>query len=163
VESFDELVVQYRPMINKIMRSLHIYKNQNEFYQTGLIALWEASQSFDKRKGSFSNYAYTFMKGKMLSEMTQHNHYKENNILPKEEEFWEEVEGQETPHFLEKETIQTYCDGLTEKEAKWVIQSSLYQRSIKEIAESEKVTLSAVKQWKSGAIRKLKEKLTNHQ
>ncbi|MFP7299057.1 sigma-70 family RNA polymerase sigma factor [Neobacillus niacini] len=163
MESFDDLVVQYRPMIHKIMRSLHIYKNQHEFYQTGLIALWEASQSFDERKGSFSNYAYTFIKGKMLSEMTQHNHYQENNILPKEEEFWVGVEGHESPKLLEKEIIQTYCDCLTEKEAKWVIQSSLNQLSIKEIAENEKVTLSAVKQWKAGAIRKLREKLTNHQ
>jgi RNA polymerase sigma factor (sigma-70 family) len=162
VESFDALVVQYQPMIQKIIRSLHIYKNQREFYQTGLIALWEAARSFDVRKGSFSNYAYTSIKGKMLSEMTQINHYKEKNTLPKEEEFWEDVEGQESPIFLEKETIQTYCDGLTEKEAQWVMESFINQLSIREIAEREKVTVSAVKQWKSGAIRKLKEKVANH-
>jgi RNA polymerase sigma factor (sigma-70 family) len=162
VESFDELVLQYQPMIRKIIKSLHIYKYQHEFYQTGLIALWEAAQSFDERKGKFSNYAYTSIKGKMLSEMTQNNHYKEKNILPKEEEFWEGVEGQESPLFLEKETIHTYCEGLTEKEAQWVMKSFISQLTIKEIAESEKVTVSAVKQWKLGAIRKLKEKIANH-
>ncbi|WHZ02838.1 sigma-70 family RNA polymerase sigma factor [Neobacillus sp. YX16] len=162
MESFDELVVQYQPMIQKIIRSLHIYKNKHEFYQTGLIALWEAARSFDERKGSFSNYAYTSIKGKMLSEMTQINHYKEKNILPKEEEFWEDVEGQESPLFLEKETIQTYCEGLTKKEAQWVIETFINQLSIKEIAKSEKVTVSAVKQWKLGAIKKLKGIAANH-
>jgi RNA polymerase sigma factor (sigma-70 family) len=163
VESFDELVVHYQPMITKIIKSLHIYKNHQEFYQTGLIALWEAAQSFDERKGSFSNYAYTSIKGKMLSEMTQNNRYMERNILPQQEEFWDGIEGQESPHFLEKETLQSYCDGLTKREATWVMESFINERSIKEIAERECVTLSAVKQWKLGALRKLKEKvIKNH-
>ncbi|MEH6995635.1 sigma-70 family RNA polymerase sigma factor [Neobacillus drentensis] len=161
MESFDDLVIQYKPMIQKIMHSLHIYKNQQEFYQTGLIALWEASQTFDERKGTFSNYAYTSIKGKMLSEMTQNNHYKEKNILPPKEDFWERIEGQDSSLFLEKETIQTYCEGLTEKEATWVMESYINQLSIKEIAESENVTVSAVKQWKLGALRKLKVKVLN--
>ncbi|MCM3693225.1 sigma-70 family RNA polymerase sigma factor [Neobacillus niacini] len=163
MESFDELVVQYQPMIHKIMHSLHIYKNQQEFYQTGLIALWEAAQSFDERKGNFSNYAYTSIKGKMLSEMTRTNLYMERNIVPQKEEFWDRIEGQESPLFLEKETIQSYCDGLTEREATWVIESYINERSTKEIAERQRVTLSAVKQWKLGALRKLKEKVVkNH-
>jgi RNA polymerase sigma factor (sigma-70 family) len=157
VESFDELVVQYQPMIHKIMHSLHIYRNEEEFYQTGLIGLWEAAQSFDERKGSFSNYAYTYMKGKMLSQMSQNNQFNEGVIHPKEE-FWETIEGNESS-YLEKETIKIYCEGLTEKETIWVIAASINQLSIKEIAEREKVSVSAVKQWKSGAIRKLKEKL----
>jgi RNA polymerase sigma factor (sigma-70 family) len=161
VESFDELVVQYQPMIRKIIKSLHIYKNQHEFYQTGLIALWEAAQSFDERKGNFSNFAYTSIKGKMLSEMTQNNLYKERNVLPQKEEFWDKIDGQKSPLFLEKETIQSYCEGLTEKEATWVMKSYINQLSIKEIAESEKVTVSAVKQWKLGALRKLREKVAN--
>ncbi|WHZ02818.1 sigma-70 family RNA polymerase sigma factor [Neobacillus sp. YX16] len=159
MESFDDLVIQYKPMIQKIMHSLHIYKNQQEFYQTGLIALWEASQTFEERKGTFSNYAYTSIKGKMLTEMTQNNHYKEKNILPPKEEFWERIEGQDSSLFLERETIQTYCEGLTEKEATWVMESYINQLSIKEIAESENVTVSAVKQWKLGALRKLKVKV----
>ena len=157
MESFDELVVQYQPMIHKIIRSLNIYKNQNEFYQTGLIGLWEASLSFDERKGSFTNYAYIYVKGKMLSQLTQTNQHSEKLIHPAEE-FWETIEHQESSLFLEKETIQSYCEGLTEKEAKWVIAASIDQLSIKEIAEREKVSVSAVKQWKSGAKRKLKER-----
>jgi RNA polymerase sigma factor (sigma-70 family) len=161
VESFDQLVVQYQPMIHKIIQSLHIYKNKDEFYQTGRIALWEAAQAFDERKGNFSNYAYTYMKGKMLLQMSQHNHYTEKHIY-QEQEFFDEMDGIESIHFLEKETIHSYCEGLTEKEAKWVIAMSLDQLSVKEIAEREKVSVSAVKQWRSGALKKLRETIVNH-
>ncbi|MDM5329897.1 sigma-70 family RNA polymerase sigma factor [Neobacillus sp. CF12] len=157
MESFDELVVQYQPMIHKIIQSLHIYRNQDEFYQTGLIGLWEASQSYNEGKGRFSNYAYSYMKGKMLTQMNQDNQYQGKYILSNKEA-WENIEGQESL-YLEKETFQTYCDGLTEKETTWVIAFSIEQLTIKEIAEREKVSLSAVKQWRSGAIRKLKEKV----
>jgi RNA polymerase sigma factor (sigma-70 family) len=157
VESFDELVVQYQPMIHKIIQSLHIYRNQDEFYQTGLIALWEASQAYNEGKGRFSNYAYSYMKGKMLTQMNLDNQYLGKHVLSKKE-VWENIEDQESL-YLEKETFQTYCDGLTEKEATWVIAFSIEHLTIKEIAEREKVSLSAVKQWRSGAIRKLKERI----
>jgi RNA polymerase sigma factor (sigma-70 family) len=161
VESFDQLVVQYQPMIHKIIQSLHIYKNKDEFYQTGLIALWEATQAFDERKGNFPNYAYTYMKGKMLLQMNQHNHYNEKHIY-QQQGIFDEMDGIEPLHFLEKETIHSYCEGLTEKEAKWVIAMSLDHLSIKEIAERENVSVSAVKQWRAGALRKLRETITNH-
>lgn len=47
-------------MIYQIIRSLHIYKNEEEFYQIGLIGLWEAQQRFDEQKGRFFNFAYSF-------------------------------------------------------------------------------------------------------
>ncbi|MDQ1000397.1 RNA polymerase sigma factor (sigma-70 family) [Neobacillus niacini] len=161
MESFDHLVVQYQPMIHKIIKSLHIYKNEDEFYQTGLIGLWEAAQAFDERKGNFSNYAYTYMKGKMLLQMNQNNHFNEKHIYMLQE-FFDAMDGIEPLPFLEKETIQSYCEGLTEKEAKWVMAMSLDQLSIKEIAEKEKVSVSAVKQWRSGAIRKLRETISTY-
>jgi RNA polymerase sigma factor (sigma-70 family) len=162
VESFDELVVQYQPMIHKIIQSLHIYRNEDEFYQTGLIALWEAKQSFNESKGRFSNYAYAYIKGKMLTQMTRNNQHQERHVFP-ETEFWECIKDQESPLFLEKETILSYCECLTKKEAKWVLASFVEQLTNKEIAKKENVSLSAVKQWKSGAIRKLREKIAIHQ
>jgi RNA polymerase sigma factor (sigma-70 family) len=156
VESFEQLVEQYQPMIHKIIQSLHIYRNEDEFYQTGLIALWEAKQSFNESKGSFSNYAYAFIKGKMLTQMTRNNQHQERHVFP-EAEFWECIEDQESSSFLEKETILSYCDCLTKKEAKWVL-AFVEQLTNMEIAKKENVSISAVKQWKSGAIRKLREK-----
>lgn len=161
MESFDELAAQYQPMIHKIIQTLHIYRNEDEFYQTGLIALWEASQSFNEGKGSFSNYAYSYIKGKLLTQMSRNNQHQEKQVLP-EKEFWECIEDQGSSLFLENETILSYCDGLTKKEANWVIASFIEQLTNKEIAERENVSISAVKQWKSGALKKMKERTANY-
>lgn len=100
----------------------------------------------------------------MLTQMSRNNQHQDKHVLP-EKEFWEWIEDQGSSPFLEKETILTYCEGLTEKEAKWIMASFIEQLTNMEIAERENVSISAVKQWKSGALsklRKLKEKTAKY-
>ncbi|MED3563079.1 sigma-70 family RNA polymerase sigma factor [Bacillus xiapuensis] len=158
MESFDELVVQYKPMIHKIINTLHIYKNWDEFYQQGLIALWKASNRFDPEKGNFTNYAYNYIRGFLLLELTKANKYEENCICPKEE-FWNSVEDIVIDHPLEVENILSYCTAMTPNQKKWVLYTALQDLSIKEISEREKVSMTAVKNWRAGAREKLKEKI----
>lgn len=155
MESFEELAVQYEPMIHKIIRSLHIYKNKEAFYQTGLIGLWEATLGFDTQKGTFTNYAYAMIKGKILTEMKDCTKDEERNDYP-DEAFWgrvAETKGSE-PFFAEG--ILSYCHDLTEKETIWVLATFLEDLSVKEIALREHVTASAVRQWKTSALKKLR-------
>ena len=91
MESFEQLAEQYTPMIYKIMNSLHIYKNRDEFFQLGFISLWEALQRFDANKGDFTNYAYTYIKGKFLSEMTKNSKHQAQTVY-RGDEFWEIIE-----------------------------------------------------------------------
>jgi RNA polymerase sigma factor (sigma-70 family) len=158
MQNFDQLAKQYEPMIYKIISSLNIYKNKEEYFHTGLVGLWEAAEAFDPDKGDFTNYAYTYIKGQMLNEMNRNNRIEERSIYPKEE-YWETVEEPNAHNPLETELLLSYCQELSEKEAKWVIYSFVDFLSIKEIAEKENVSVSAVKQWRSGAKRKLKNSL----
>jgi RNA polymerase sigma factor (sigma-70 family) len=158
VENFEQLTRQYEPMIHKIISSLHIYKNKEDYFHTGLVGLWEASEAFDPEKGEFTNYAYSFIKGQILNEMNRNNRLEERSIYPKEE-YWETVEEPNAKDPLELEFLMSYCQDLTEKETKWVIYSCVYFLSIKEIAEKENVSVSAVKQWRASAKKKLKEQL----
>lgn len=158
MEHFDELVDQYTPMIYKIMNTLHIYKNLEEFYQTGLIGLWEACLSYNPTKGKFSNHAYTLMKGKMLDAIKQ-AHKDEEKSVYSDEEFWDMIEDENPEHVLEMETLRIYCEGLTEKETKWVVGTCKDCLSTSDIAKRENVSVSAVKNWKSGALRKLRGEL----
>lgn len=158
MDNFDQLAKQYEPMIHKIILTLHIYKNQKEYFHIGLVALWEAAEAFDADKGEFSNYAYSYIKGQILNEMNRSNKREERSVFPKED-YWETVVDQNPGNPLEVEFLLSYCETLTEKETKWVIYTCVDFLSIKEIAEREKVSLSAVKQWRSGAKRKLKERL----
>lgn len=161
MESFDELVRQYQPMIQKIIRTLHIYKNKEEYFHIGLVGLWEASESFDAEKGSFTNYAYTYIRGLMLKELNRNIKQEERSLHPKEE-YWETIEDLNSGTPLEIEFLLSYCEGLTEKETKWVTYTCMEFLSVTEIAERENVSPSAVKQWRSGAKRKLKANLMIH-
>lgn len=158
MESFEQLSKQYEPMIHKIMRSLHIYKNEDEFYQLGLIGLWEAHERFDVQKGNFTNYAYTYIKGIFLNEMTKFNKYESRNVYPKEE-FWDFIEDMQTEEPLSLNLLLSYCASLTENQTKWVIYTCIDDLTIKQIAEKEGVSISAVKAWRKGAKEKLKNRL----
>jgi RNA polymerase sigma factor (sigma-70 family) len=88
LESFEQLAIQYEPVIQRIMYSLHIYKNRDEFPQDGIIALWEASKRFDPAKGNFPTYAYHYIKGYILMELTKETMESVRAFYPKNE-FWE--------------------------------------------------------------------------
>jgi RNA polymerase sigma factor (sigma-70 family) len=152
---FDQIAHQYQPMIHKLIRSLHIYRNQKDFYQTALIALWEAQKCFDPRKGDFPSYAYMYIKGKILTEMTFENKKAERSVYP-EEEYWCTIEDQSAGMPLEAEQLLSYCDQLTEKERKWVLAKFLEGLSTEDLAARENVTISAVKHWRVSAMKKLR-------
>ncbi|HAQ06383.1 MAG TPA: RNA polymerase subunit sigma-24 [Bacillus bacterium] len=156
MDSFDQLAQQYEPMIHKIIRSLNIYKNKEEYFHSGLIGLWEAAKAFNPEKGEFTNYAYSYIKGQILNEMNRNNKQDERCIHPKEE-YWETVKDENPESPLEIEFLLSYCQDLTERETKWVIYTCVEFLSVREIAEKEHVSLSAVKQWRNGAKRKLKD------
>jgi len=158
LKDFYELEEQYRAMIWKIIHSLNIYKYQDEFYQTGLIALWQASERFNCEKGSFTSYAYAYIRGRILTELTKRNHHEENCVIP-DEEYWNLLQDNSSQIPLEKENLLTYCTDLTDHQKKWVLYTALADLSIREIAEVENVSVSAVKAWRKGARAKLIEKL----
>lgn len=161
MESFEQLAIQYEPMIQRIIYSLHIYKNKDEFRQQGLIALWEASKRLEPAKGNFSTYAYHYIKGYILTELTKETLELERTFHPKEE-FWECAEAfctAEEP--LENEILMQYGRHLTPNQRKWLFLTTLEGLSVSEIAEKEKVSLSAVKNWRKGARDKLKAVMGN--
>ena len=156
MESFEELAVQYEPMIRKMIWTLNIYKNYDEFFQTGLISLWEATLVYDETKGNFPSIAYKYIRGRMLQELTQTNKHDTEMVYPKEE-FWETVEDDHGAGVCEQEILLSYCSGsnLTDNQTKWVLHTFLSDRSIVEIATLENVSSSTVKQWRKGAKAKL--------
>jgi DNA-directed RNA polymerase len=158
MESFDQLSKQYKPMIHRIIHSLGIYKNIDEFYQVGLIGLWDAAECFEAEKGDFTNYAYSYIKGRILNELSKNSKQEERNVYPKEE-YWETVEDTHFDQPFEKEFLLSFCDGLTEKETRWVLDTFYHCLTVREIAKKEGVSISAVKQWRKGAVKKVEGNL----
>jgi RNA polymerase sigma factor (sigma-70 family) len=157
MEAFDSVHKQYEGMIHKIIRTLNIYKNQEEFYQTGLIALWEAHENFDPEKGTFPPYAYSYIRGRILSALTRDRRTEERTVFPSKEEFWELIEDDHPIEALSRELLLSYCDDLTEKQTKWVVYTALHMLTINEISDLENVSISAVKKWRKGAREKLRD------
>lgn len=159
MDRFEQIAEKYENMIHKIMHSLHIYKNQEEFFQIGLIALWEANKRFNPEKGAFSSFAYAYIKGRLLTELTKNSKNDERNVYPKEE-FWDVIEDPFIEQPFEKKFLLTYCEALTENQTKWVLYTCIDGLTVAEIAEKEGVSVSAVKAWRKGAKSKLKGHLT---
>jgi RNA polymerase sigma factor (sigma-70 family) len=159
MENFDQLSKKYKPMIHRIIHSLGIYKNTDEFYQVGLIGLWDAVECFEAEKGDFTNYAYSYIKGRIMNELSRASKHEERNVIPKAE-YWESVEDTHFDQPFEKETLLSLCDGLTKKEIIWVVDTFHHCLSVREIAEKEGVSISAVKQWKKAALKKIVENST---
>ncbi|MDZ5471365.1 sigma-70 family RNA polymerase sigma factor [Bacillus sp. 31A1R] len=160
MERFDQLVRENQAMIYKLIQNLHIYKNEDEFYQIGLIALWEAKERYIEGKSKFSTYAYSFIKGRLLNELSRQKNLEDRNVYPTEE-FWELIEDEREHNEVNK--IMSYCTGLnlTRNQLKWVLYTAVGNLSQMEIAEVEGVSVSAVKAWRKGAVQKLSNKYGN--
>ncbi|MBT2756718.1 sigma-70 family RNA polymerase sigma factor [Mesobacillus foraminis] len=157
MESFEQLKNQYTPMIYKIISTLNITINKDEFFQHGLIALWEAHQRFDAYKGAFTSYAYSFIRGRILTELDLSRQYNERWHQAKVD-LGDYIADPFSTSPLEEDTLLCYCQSgcLTENQTKWVLYTFLNQLDVKEIAEIEHVSLSAVKNWRAGAKEKLR-------
>jgi RNA polymerase sigma factor (sigma-70 family) len=149
---FEQLSTQYSNMIHSIIHSLHIYKDHDDFYQIGLIALWNASENFDVEKGKFSTYAYSFIKGRILTHLRKEK-CQEERYFPAPEENCKQL-GYDV-HFLEKENLLSYFYLLTDKEKQWVILRFFDGLSNRAIAEIWNVKVSTVRACERRTMGKL--------
>jgi RNA polymerase sigma factor (sigma-70 family) len=158
MESFDLVQEQYTPMIHSIIRKLSIYTNKDEFFQIGLIALWEASRRFNPQKGLFSNYAYAYIKGMMMQELTKRKKEEEHTFYA-DGEFFEVFEASDEKLSDEECILLNLCrhHQLTENQTKWVLYHVYKGLKNTQISTLESVSISAVKAWRAGAIKKLKQ------
>ena len=88
--NFDEVLKQYEPMISASIRKLNIYRDQEHFRQAGRVALWQAWQRFDEKKGNFTAFAFRSIRGAMLDELKKESRFGEHN-MPMEEGLAETV------------------------------------------------------------------------
>lgn len=149
---FEQIAAEYANLIHVIMHRMHIYKNKDEFYQIGLIALWEASEKFDPAKGAFSNYAYTTIKGRMLQHLKKERGWDDTAIYP-DEFYWDNLESE--TRLLEMEEVLSHFYGLTELQKKWVILHFYHGLSNRDIADMEGVPIRKVQAWKERAMQKV--------
>ena len=148
---FEQLAAEYSNMIHHIIYSLHIYKNQDDFYQMGLIALWKGSQSFDEQKGTFKTYIYKFIKGSMLNELKKEHQWEERCFHPEDEDGFKQEYEDKT---LELEYLLSHFHHLTELQKNWVVLRFYYGLSNRDIAAMKNISLRTVRSWGDTAMKK---------
>lgn len=85
VLEFENVLVQYEPMISHSLRKLNIYRDHEQYRQAGRVALWQAWTRFDDEKGDFTPFAYRSIRGAMLDELKRENRLEEN-VMPMEDD-----------------------------------------------------------------------------
>ena len=157
MEDFDRIAERMRPLIWSIINGLNIYKDEEEFYQIGLIALWKALQVYDPKKGNFDTFAYSYIRGMILTELNKSRKKEDRETffsddyemisIPDErgEEFEREI------HFLE------FVNKFPEKLSRFIIMHFVEEKTLKEIANQLGVSYSTVKLWKKESLERMQE------
>ncbi|WP_017756520.1 sigma-70 family RNA polymerase sigma factor [Calidifontibacillus oryziterrae] len=156
-QSFEEVLQQFEPLVKKQISALRIYKNHDEFFQIGLIGLWEAYCRYNPEKGPFPPFAQATVRGKLLTHIKKENRHAEHQA-ELSDEMLEVVADPSPSQMLEREIVLSYCHGLTANQRKWVIYGIIENKKPKEIAELEGVPVSHVKVWRRDALQKLRRK-----
>ena len=161
MENFDTLVSQYNPLIYHIMRKLNIICDKDEYYQIGLIALWEASINFDPNKGQFLSYAYKSIQGKMLIHLCKSTKIS-GREMKKSPEYWELLRVEDEITILEWYFPQSFLKSLTANQYIWLAEYIQFGKTITDIADEYHTSYATVKSWKRTTLKKLKQYLQTH-
>ncbi|MBN8210363.1 sigma-70 family RNA polymerase sigma factor [Bacillus sp. NTK071] len=150
---FEDLAIRFTPLIKNQIKKLNLTHEYPKYEQDALIALWESSKNFDETKGSFSAFAYVKVRGKLLDacrrEIRIYKKLQNQCVFDDHAEFYSE------PHH--EYDLDKYKKGLTEKQWKWLQQAIGQEKSLKEIALTEGVSVEAVKSWRKSALSKLRK------
>jgi DNA-directed RNA polymerase specialized sigma24 family protein len=112
-------------------------------------------QAVQSRKREFFHLRLSLYKRLYTNGINEGNHGVRKNFLSKNE-FWENAEAPYTANPQVEDILLQHCHTLTPNQEKWLLQAVFEGLSVNEIAKKEKVSLSAVKNWRKGAQDKLK-------
>lgn len=69
MKDFNTLVDEMKPYILSIIKKLNIYRDHEEYFQVGLIGLWDACRYYQPEKGTFKTYAYHCIYSQILRKL----------------------------------------------------------------------------------------------
>lgn len=156
MKDFEEVAVQFAPMISAVIRKLHIYRDYDTFRQIGNIALWQAWQRFEDSKGNFTPFAYRSIQGAMLDELKRETRRNDLGSVADNgvREKIAEMAAEELPEWLEVNLLTAH--------EKWLLDALFVKGySLPELAELEEISLAGMKKRRERLLKKLKD-TTHH-
>ena len=157
---FAYVLNDHENIIYHLINKYRIRDSEQEFYQEGTITLWKAMETYDEKRGKFSSYAYFLIDKAFLSMIRTRNRKAElqeayiAGIASESDQLIATLELGFDPYLLE--SIEKH---LSANQMKWFTLAVLYDKTYKEIAIQEHVTVDAVKNWARLAKPKIKRLL----
>lgn len=153
--SFAEIALQFDPLVKKWLVNYRLLRDYDEMYQIALIALWEACQHFDSRKGAFPAFAELVVRGKLLTEIKRKKRYGDQHIFF---ETLPEIAVVQAAHDLDMRSLQSVT-WLSNREKLWIEEAIIKDKKTVIIAAEQGVTMDTVRSWKKSTLAKLKQRL----
>ncbi len=155
---FEEVLRDYERMIHHLIHKYQIRDVEGEFYQEGLIAVWEAFKSYDQTKSKLSTYVYSCIARRFINKIR-----KENRESEKQQKWLDQVTIEdlmiEDELDLDTRMLMDIQEELSDKQWCWFVEFVLRDRSVRSIAEQRGVTENAVKNWGKLARKKIRHTL----
>ncbi|AQQ55171.1 sigma-70 family RNA polymerase sigma factor [Planococcus lenghuensis] len=153
MESFEEVTMQYEPMISATIRRLNIYRDFDGFRQAGRIALWQAWRRYDPSKGEFAPFAYRSIQGAMLDELKR-----ETRLMERETTGETAVLEQIPAPVRELEMLPDWVQklGLSREELRLLEYLFIQRFANAEIAAAFGITLAGMKKRRERLLKKVK-------
>ena len=157
MQNFETVFEEHEKLINQAMFHLKIYRNFDEFYQLGRIALWEATIKYDPTKSAFEPFAFMMIKFKMVKEISQLNHISQFESVLEETQFQFTLDEQSATvdEFNEIEWLMF----LPKQERELLKLAFFEDRTNGDIAKMLVCTPEAIKKRRQRLLKKVKEML----
>ena len=169
--TFEEILKQNERRIYYYIHKLNVKDPYQEFYQEGLVAMWNAYKTYHPDKGSLATYFNYMIRHRMIDLLRKKKREQQTDELI----FQEEKQKIDLGNHTRKQDISTLIhdqtdipitdiyfwkhvkSNLTTNQWKWVYYYIIEDMTIKEITIIEGVSVEAVKSWGRQARKKLRK------
>lgn len=157
LKTWDQLVKQLEPFIEKVMRPLFTYNTtRSELYQDVVLEIYKILKAFNVNKGAFFTYLNASMKGRqvrMYQKLIASRHQEDLSEWPTEEDFSSEYTEHDNLVTMVSEGLQL----LTKAESKLILEVYRDNSTYSDLGLLYGVSPSSICQRMKGAIKHLKE------
>ncbi|HLS09538.1 sigma-70 family RNA polymerase sigma factor [Lentibacillus sp.] len=168
--TFEEIFEQNERRIYYQIHKMHIDDPHQEFFQEGLVALWNAYETYQPDKGAMATYFNYTIRNRLIDRMRRDTRQNEIHQQSAHDQRTRHTDGnyhrgadgsrpiaanQHLP-LNDSDLWKELQSQLTDKQWKWVYYAIIQDMSYKAIAEQENTTVDAVKSWGKQVKKKLK-------
>ncbi|QKY68718.1 sigma-70 family RNA polymerase sigma factor [Lentibacillus sp. CBA3610] len=169
--TFEEIFEQNELRIHYQIHKMHIHDPHQEFFQEGLVALWNAYETYQPDKGPMATYFNYMIRNRLIDRMRRNNRQHEIQQQAAHEQRTQLTDGNyhcsaDGPRSIAANQSLPLNDAgfwkhiqpqLTDKQWKWVDYAIIQEMPYKTIAQQENTTVEAVKSWGRQVKKKLKK------